>query len=360
MPRQAKPFFWESEGVWALNVTEGGRRRRIILAEGRKNFKAAIKRFHEYKASQKPATEFNRRQPQQGAAWVVVERFLEHAKANNAPKTYEWYSHYQNDFLAHLPDGILISELKAHHVTDWLNKHPDWKSSRACATNAVCRAFRWAYEEGRIDKYPFRGLKNFVPPPRETIIDADLFAEILKYARPDFAAILKFMRYTGARPQEARNVLISQVDWPNNRIVMPPDAVGVKGRKGKKRTRIIYLSADAIEVVKASIGRRISGHIFCGRGGKPFSAASLSQRFVNMKEKLGKRYCATNLRHSFATHALTAGVDSVAVGVLMGHANPGMVAKVYQHIAKLPAVMQSFANRASPKTTPPAESQTQK
>ncbi len=40
--------------------------------------------------------------------------------------------------------------------------------------------------------------------------------------------------------------------------------------------------------------------------------------------------CAYGIRHSFATEGLKNGVDSVALAVIMGHADVSMIARTYQ------------------------------
>ena len=59
------------------------------------------------------------------------------------------------------------------------------------------------------------------------------------------------------------------------------------------------------------------------------------------------RYSLYAFRHSFATHALERGVDSVTVAVLMGHSDPSMLAKVYQHLTQNPAFLLEQAKRAT-------------
>src|SRR5262249_10090619 len=50
----------------------------------------------------------------------------------------------------------------------------------------------------------------------------------------------------------------------------------------------------------------------------------------------GKKYCLYLFRHSWGTRALQRGVDPLTVAILMGHADPSMLAKVYQHLAHDP------------------------
>ena len=62
---------------------------------------------------------------------------------------------------------------------------------------------------------------------------------------------------------------------------------------------------------------------------------------------LAPRYSLYAFRHSFATHALERGVDSVTVAILMGHSDPSMLAKVYQHLTQNPTFMLEQAKKAA-------------
>ena len=51
------------------------------------------------------------------------------------------------------------------------------------------------------------------------------------------------------------------------------------------------------------------------------------------------------LRHAWATRALRSGVDPLTVAILMGHSDPSMLAKVYQHLALAPEHLQGQLKR---------------
>jgi hypothetical protein len=57
-------------------------------------------------------------------------------------------------------------------------------------------------------------------------------------------------------------------------------------------------------------------------------------------------YSLYALRHTWATHALERGVDPLTVAILMGHSDPSMLAKVYQHLSLNPAHLRSQLEKA--------------
>jgi len=62
--------------------------------------------------------------------------------------------------------------------------------------------------------------------------------------------------------------------------------------------------------------------------------------------QLAPRYSLYALRHSWATNALQRGVDPLTVAILMGHEDPSMLAKVYQHLSLNPKHLLDEARRA--------------
>jgi integrase len=66
-----------------------------------------------------------------------------------------------------------------------------------------------------------------------------------------------------------------------------------------------------------------------------------------LARKHGRKYCLYNFRHSWATRALQRGLDPLTVAILMGHSDPSMLAKVYQHVAHAPEYMRTAVLRAT-------------
>jgi integrase len=78
--------------------------------------------------------------------------------------------------------------------------------------------------------------------------------------------------------------------------------------------------------------------------------ANLTERrkaLYKLARRYGKKYCFYNLRHSWATRALRRGVDPLTVAILMGHADPSTLTKVYQHLAHDPDFMAKAARKAA-------------
>jgi integrase len=212
---------------------------------------------------------------------------------------------------------------------------------RRGAAETVRTAFWWLALEGHIDRSPVDGARAPTKTRREVIISPETFQKIHETSRPDFRRLLEFIWRTGCRPHEVVRIKIRHVDLSLRRIVFPPSEA-----KGKRHPRVIYLDDRAIEIVRDAAKSRTSGFLFRNAHGKQWHRNIIRCRFRRLRDKVGGDFCAYHLRHSYATAALQA-LDPITVATLMGHSDATTLARNYQHLAKLPAVMQEAARKAT-------------
>ncbi len=330
------PYFREFDGWWYVQVREDGRRKQVKLVRGRENEVEASRRYHRVMAGERP------REPVFGdAAVVALDEFLDHAVTSLSKGTADWYEYFLKSFATHIGNDLVLSALEPSHVTAWLRKHPAWsKTTQNCGVRAVRRAVRWYCVEKKLP-YPLDGLKAPTRKRRETIIDGEQFAAILKHVRgSQFKWYLQFLAWTGARPQEARAVEKRHCELALNRIVFPPSE-----SKGGEHPRVIYLNDEAKQLVARLCKVWPTGPIFRNSHGRPWDKNSVRCRFRRMRDKFG-RLCAYHLRHTWATNALQT-LDPITVGVLMGHSDVSQLARTYQHLAKNPTLLTAAANKAT-------------
>ncbi|MBC7820637.1 MAG: tyrosine-type recombinase/integrase, partial [Planctomycetaceae bacterium] len=121
----------------------------------------------------------------------------------------------------------------------------------------------------------------------------------------------------------------------------------LKQSKGKKKVRVVYLPGEAWEIVRRLVKEHPTGPLLRTIDGTAWTNSAVNCLMCRLRNRTGLKYALYDFRHGYATRMLQTGVDPVTVGVLMGHANPAMVASVYQHLAQSPKFMLEQATRAT-------------
>ncbi|VTS08056.1 tyrosine-type recombinase/integrase [Tuwongella immobilis] len=350
MAHQPKPFFRTARNAWYIQL-DG---QQIKLAPGPKNStteKAAWSQFHEIVAQRKISLRSNTAQPSDNSAALSVahlcDKYLDWCKTHRASRTYDGYLWHLQRFIESLPDAISLpaTSLRPYHIVEWIDKYPDWgQTYRRNAIAAIKRVYAWGEELGYIESNPIRKIRKPSPARREQVITPDDWIKIRDhYPEGDpFRDVLEFAWETGCRPMEIKRIEARHVDLPRHRVVFPPAE-----SKGKRKARVIYLTARA----EAALSRRLvatpTGILFKNADGLPWTASAMSCRFARLKKSLGVKYAAYSFRHSFAQRLLVSGVDHLTVAELLGHCDGTMIAKTYQHLAESSEHLMRTLNEAN-------------
>jgi integrase len=193
---------------------------------------------------------------------------------------------------------------------------------------AVLRPFNWAAKLGFVPANPLSGVELPAARRRESRLAPADFVALLGYVKDQpFRNLLTFAWETGCRPQEARHVEARHVRLDLQRVEIPPAEA-----KGRKRWRVIYLSKAAAEIVARLVAAHPEGKLFRNVDGNPWTVHAVNCRFGRLKAKVGRRFAAYDLRHAFATRKLKEGVDTITLAGLLGHTDPTMLCKHYEHV----------------------------
>jgi integrase len=331
MPRFPKPWFRKERQAWFVQV-DG---RQINLGPDRES---ALKRYHALMNEPK--------RPRVSAESVVAlcDLFLDWCEKHRSPATYEWYRDRLQAFAKTIPADLKAAMLRPFHVQAWIDSQAQWSNgSKRNGCRAVQRAMHWAEQQGYLDRSPIAHLEKPPAGRREQVATAEEYRALLSLTRDrEFRELLTAAWETGARPQEILHVEARHVDLQNARWVFPPAE-----SKMKRFPRIVYLTDEALSITKRLLLKHPQGRLFRNTCGRPWTTDAVNCRFTTVEKKLGTRYCLYVFRHSWATRALERGVDPLTVAILMGHADPSMLAKTYQHLSQNPKYLQDAAKRAT-------------
>lgn len=275
----------------------------------------------------------------------LFDRYLEWVAQNRSPATYDAARRYLSSFAKTLPRSLVIARLEPHRITTWMSDNPTWgPTTRNDAISHVQRAFHWAVNQRILVRSPLPKLEDKpARKRREVVYTPEEFDGILA-AIPDdeFRDLLAFLWETGCRPIEARILERRHVDLPKRIAVLPPS-----NNKTRKAERVIILTQRAAEILQRRFDAVNDGVVFRNTRGRAWTKDSINCRFQRLKKKLNlDRVCAYGIRHSYATEGLKNDVDPVSLAMLMGHSDPSMVAKTYQHLAQNHEHLRRQANRA--------------
>ena len=380
MPHYPKPFFRKDRQLWYVQL-DG---RQINLGPDRA---AAFAQYRDLMAEPKPAPVVTAAAGQ--FVVVLCDKFLDWVERHRSAGTYQWYWWRLQSFARRYPK-LTIDELRPYHVQEWIDAQTISPTTQRNCIRAVKRAIKWARQQGYIESSPLTELEAPSAERREVLISEAQYVQLLDAIRdPNFYDLVVTSWETGCRPQESLRVEARHVDLKNQRWVFPKSE-----SKTRQLSRVVYLTDTALTITAELVKKYPIGPLFRNSYSESWTNYAIQCAFRRVKTRVGKlrmreqsivvadgeveavipslsaqrkrngqviaksprelmaearrklaermaiehapRYSLYALRHSWATRALQQGVDSLTVGILMGHKDPSMLARVYQHLGLNP------------------------
>jgi site-specific recombinase XerD len=184
--------------------------------------------------------------------------------------------------------------------------------------------FAWCVEEGVIDDNPLKHLSKRKTPTKVNhgvtievvrkildLCDLTTFAGLRDYA------LILFSMDTGARPNEALNVMPEDCNFKQSDVVIRAETSKVRQ---ERVLPITYATAkamrDLIAMHHPSWGKL---PVFCSSTGKPFTPYNWCKRLRMYSNMVGVRVRPYDLRHLFAITYLRNGASPFHVQKMLGH-----------------------------------------
>lgn len=254
----------------------------------------------------------------------LIKLFLKHTEQNRKPNTLRHYRGRLKPFKALIGttriDAITLADIEealntANRWGDGSLKAPDTRRSNAVVLQQM---FRFAVRRGYLEAMPFEKLERPSGRRRERIPTDDENRAIEAAAGPEFRAIFRALRQTGARPGELAGVLIENYDAATRLITISDHKTATKTGRPRK----IGVGEKLERMLKQAIADRESGPIFLDPQGRQWTSARLSAEYRRLRDAAGlpKDLCLYLQRHQHAT-VLCEKVGIHAAAHALGHAS---------------------------------------
>ncbi len=269
--------------------------------------------------------------------------YLDWVQQNRSKSTYDNQLRFLKQFIKRVGKAMKVAALKNHHLLKWVDAQTGWTSTtKRDAISTVLRMLNWAVEQGHIHRSPISKIKKPKRQRREVFYSIEQWNQIRAHVKDGFIDLLDFLWSTGCRPKEARDLEASHVHLDNNVCLM------VSNESKGEMPRAIFLTPEPKSNLERLIKKRPVGKLFLNSRGNPWTKDAIKCRLTTISRKVGFRviaYGTYGTRHSYATHGLTNGVDSIVLAQLMGHKNTNMIAQVYSHLSQNPTFLIEQAER---------------
>jgi integrase len=269
-----------------------------------------------------------------------VEKFLAWSKQQHRPKTRELHG-TNCDTLLRFFRGCWLDEITAGMVEDFKlaragEERRNAKDGSIVAPATVNRAlttlkklFHHAEKCGYVASNPTHGVDflNEGPGRMRVVSFEEELAYFSKTSQP-LKDIAQIILDTGLRPEEVFRIRIEHLDFDARTIFNPFG-------KTKAARRKVTMTADVAELLKRLTKKPTSPFVFPSKGSADRSIGSVRKAHDAAVEKAGIKdhFRLYDLRHTFATRAVAAGVDLPTLSAILGHTSIQMTMR-YVHPAE--------------------------
>ena len=222
--------------------------------------------------------------------------------------------------------------------------HCEWSRSRGTADYAVCvlgslytRIIEdWELSEMRnpcagIKRFGSRRVERFLSPEErravEAVIDRGLRLRPSNrgHLAPSRAWAIRLLMLTGLRKSEILGLEWPMIDWQHSCFHLP---------ETKRGQRTVLISDEVVELlreIQAACNHAKAGLVIRSRNGTKLTGLFYTWKSIRQAAGIPD-VRIHDLRHSFASDALMAGVPLAIVGEMLGHRNPSTTQR-YAHLA---------------------------
>jgi integrase len=268
----------------------------------------------------------------------IADRFLEdHVAARRKPATLRLYRLAINTHVRPLLGTVAIADVSR---ADVVRLHHRLRPTKVMANRVLAvlsKLMNWAEQQGfrAARSNPCRGVEKYREQARRRYLTADemkrlgaafRIAERWHAISPTAITALRLLLLTGARVSEILSLRWREVDLVRGTLQLPDSKTGRK---------TILLSLPAVDILTAWPHFAGSPYVFPGEGrgwrkGKHRVSLGDAWAWVRRRAKLSD-VRIHDLRHSFASVAVSSGQTLPIIGALLGHSQAATTQR-YAHL----------------------------
>lgn len=282
-------------------------------------------------------------QPKTPTVATVVRAFLADQKTELNPSTYADRSRVCARFVADFGERE-AETLRASECKAWILAKEEWQAAntRWGVANVLKRVMNWAVRDRLLRLNPIVGLRLPTGEPRRPTSEWE-FQKMLAASSPCFRRVLIFLRATGCRPQDVRELCWEWINWHLRAIIIPSD----KHKTGKRtrKPKVIVLPPDAFDPSAAGTAERLlhwlerplakpSGHVFRNTKGGQWTREAFSNHLLWIRKRTGIDAGATlhGIRHLVGTATMRDGGNLLMLSKGLGHASTAITERHYVNL----------------------------
>ena len=309
----------------------GGRKSRRIVSDRKKVADAIWAKIH---VELETGAYYDRKQIKTFTIKDLIEKYLEWFRGR---RSFETEKIHLSAIAAHF-DHKIVCDITEHDVIAFRNVRQDTSTRNGTLRTPAAvnreisvlkrllgKAVTWGMARTNVAS----GVKPLKEPKgRLHYLEVEeagrLLQEAVRSENPHLYPILLTALETGMRRGEIMKLRCPDLDIKTGRIYIPDTKIG--------EPRHAPVSSRLMVVLSKIPPRPDADYFFAGKDGEPYHDVRTS--FENACRRAGiKDFHFHDLRHTFVTHMIDAGIDLYVIGKIVGHSNATMTER-YGHLVK--------------------------
>ena len=298
--------------------------------------------------------------PQRQTLGAYLDTWLE-SRVNLEPTTKVVYERCIRLYIKPHLGRIKLQELRRTHCQQMIHQianDPKRKKQLTAGTirnisRTLCKALADAKRSDLIGNNPASELElpRMEKKPPKVLQSAEQIEFLKTIQGSPYEQLYKFALFTGVRISEALGLQWKNIDMQSGEILIDKQLTRKTGNsverklKGTKNHvhRTIIAPPYVLDVLRVQSVRQkemrlkagplwqnTDGLVFCKEDGLPLPHNTITKNFKSVAQKLGRpELCFHDLRHTYVTDSLKAGVDIKTVSALAGHSSIVITADTY-------------------------------